>query len=216
MIKRLLGNTGIEVSEIAFGGVEIEMPYGIGVSSEKDMLSESKAIELLHTALDNGINFFDTARMYGQCEKIIGKAFKDKRDKVVLATKCRHLLDSDGNLPNDSMLKTMMTDSLYESLKTLQTDCVDIFMLHHANQRILENEAIVCVLSELKERGLFREMGVSTYTTDETKMALDSAYWNMIQLSFNLMDQRQGDLFEDAHHKGVGLVAVSTFKRSSR
>ncbi|HBY54694.1 MAG TPA: aldo/keto reductase [Marinilabiliales bacterium] len=185
------------------------MPYGIGVSSEKDMLSESKAIELLHTAFDSGINFFDTARMYGESEKIMGKAFKARRDKVVLATKCRHLLNSDGNLPNDSMLKTIVKDSLYESLKTLQTDYVDIFMLHQANQRILENEAIVCVLSELKERGLFRAMGVSTYTTDETKMVLDSGHWNMIQLPFNLMDQRQGDLFEDAHHKGVGLVVRS-------
>ncbi|MDD4109107.1 MAG: aldo/keto reductase, partial [Prolixibacteraceae bacterium] len=64
MKKRPLGNTGLFVSEIAFGGVEIGMPYGIGIKDATYMLSESEAINLLHTALDSGINFFDTARMY--------------------------------------------------------------------------------------------------------------------------------------------------------
>lgn len=209
MKKRFLGNTNIEVSEVAFGGVEIGMPYGIGVSGKEDMLTEPEAIELLHTALDNGINFFDTARMYGESEKIMGKAFKDRRDKVVLATKCIHLLDVDGNLPDDQALTATIKNSLYESLKTLQTDYVDIFMLHQANQKILENEAIISVFSKLKEQGLYRAMGVSTYTTNETKLALNNGHWNVIQLPFNLMDQRQGELFKDASKKGVGLVIRS-------
>ena len=84
MNQRALGRTGIKVSEISFGGVEIGIPYGIGVDSHDGMLGESEAIKLLHTALDNGINFFDTARMYGRSEGIIGKAFKDRRDEVVI------------------------------------------------------------------------------------------------------------------------------------
>ena len=90
MIKRTLGNTGIHVSEIAFGGVEIGVPYGIGVKSAADMLSVKEAINLLHTAIDSGINFFDTARMYGTSENIMGNAFKSRRSEVVIATKCRH------------------------------------------------------------------------------------------------------------------------------
>ena len=81
MRKRTLGNTGIEVSEIAFGGVEIGMPYGIGISGKKDMLLAKDVIRLLHTALEKGINFFDTARAYGNSEYLIGKAFKDRRNK---------------------------------------------------------------------------------------------------------------------------------------
>ena len=65
MNKRPLGKTGIAVSEVAFGGVEIGMPYGIGVETAADMPTEREAIQLLHAALDAGINFFDTARQYG-------------------------------------------------------------------------------------------------------------------------------------------------------
>src|SRR5690606_18932773 len=90
MFKRKLGNTGLMVSEIAFGGVEIGMPYGIGIQGEKDMLSEKQAITLLHTATDMGVNFFDTARMYGNSETLMGKAFRDRRKEVIIATKCFH------------------------------------------------------------------------------------------------------------------------------
>lgn len=86
MNKRLLGQTGIKVSEIAFGGVEIGIPYGIGVSIKTDMISESEAICLLHEAIDSGINIFDTARMYGASESIMGRAFKGRRDQVVICT----------------------------------------------------------------------------------------------------------------------------------
>ena len=209
MKKRKLGNTGIEVSEIAFGGVEIGLPYGIGVNSRMDMLTENDAIELLHLALDSGINFFDTARMYGNSEHIMGKAFKNKRSEVILATKCVHLLDNKGKLPPKNKLKEIVEKSIYESLKELQTDYVDIFMLHQATVKILENEEILNVFSTLKDKGLFKATGVSTYTTEETEKAIDIGFWNMIQLPFNLMDQRQGQLFKKAEEKGIGIVARS-------
>lgn len=209
MQKRKLGNTGIEISEIAFGGVEIGVPYGIGVNSKEDMLSEIDAVELLNYAVDSGINFFDTARMYGNSENIMGAAFKNRRKEVVLATKCRHLLDSNGNLPPDLQLKGIIEKSLNESLEALQTDYVDVFMLHQANMKILENETIAKVFSELKDQGLFRASGVSTYISEETQKAIEAGCWNMMQLPFNLMDQRQGDLFEQASQKGIGIIVRS-------
>jgi aryl-alcohol dehydrogenase-like predicted oxidoreductase len=209
MRKRPLGKTGLEVSEIAFGGVEIGMPYGIGVRGADDMLPEREAIRLLHSAMDSGINFFDTARMYGNSEKIMGTAFRDRRNKVVLATKCRHLLDSEGNLPADAILEEMIENSLHESLEALQTDFVDVFMLHQATVKILENDSIVNTFRTLREKGLFRASGVSTYTTEETQKAIEKGCWDMIQLPFNMMDQRQGALFKDAHEKGVGIVVRS-------
>ena len=84
MNKRMLGQTGIQVSEIAFGGVEIGLPYGIGIKSKADMPSQEESVRLLHTAVDSGINFFDTARMYGLSESIMGNAFKDRRNQVVM------------------------------------------------------------------------------------------------------------------------------------
>ncbi len=209
MRKRELGRSGIRVSEIAFGGVEIGLPYGIGVNGAEDMLTEKEAVSLLHSAVDSGMNFFDTARMYGCSERIMGQAFHDRRDRVVLATKCRHLALPDGTLPSDREIEKMIEESLYESLEALRTDHVDIFMLHQANIRILENEAIAGTFEKLRKRGVFRASGVSTYTAAETRKAIESGCWDMIQLPFNLMDQRQGELFADAGEKGIGIVVRS-------
>lgn len=213
MKKRPLGNTGINVSEIAFGGVEIGIPYGIGVTGEKDMLSDNEAISLLHDALDAGINFFDTARMYGKSETIMGEAFKQRRDEVVICTKCRHLLDDKGKIPSSADLKEIIENSLDESLVALQTDHVEVFMLHQANLDILENEVISSLFLSLKEKGKIKATGISTYTPEETLKAIETGRWDVIQIPFNLMDQRHSSFFSMAQEKGIGLVMRSVLMK---
>ena len=209
MKKRDLGKTGIEVSEIAFGSVEIGMPYGIGVENREDMLSEEGAIELLNKALDRGINFFDTARMYGNSEQIIGKAFKNRRNEIVLCTKCRHLKDNNGELPKGAEIDKIIINSFNESLDALKTDFIDVLMLHQVDNEILENREIADTFLKLKREGRIKATGISTYTIEETKKAIDLGIWDVIQLPFNLMDQRQASLFEQARQKGVGIVVRS-------
>ena len=209
MITRTLGKTGIKVSEIAFGGVEIGIPYGIGVNSKDDMLPFQDAIRLLQKAVDTGINFFDTARMYGESERIMGEAFRNRRHEVVISTKCRHFLDKDGNLPPSRELPAIIKSSLHESLGILKTDYVDVFKLHQANTAILNHEDIALTFENLKKEGKIRATGASTYTFEETELAIDKGSWDVIQLPFNLMDQRQKDLFPKAYEKGVGLVIRS-------
>lgn len=209
MKQRILGNTGIKISEIAFGGVEIGMPYGLGVHGKKDMLSKSESISLLHDAIDGGINIFDTARMYGASEEIMGEAFKNKREQVVIATKCNHLKGTNGELPSETIIRNKIRESLAESLNALQTDFVDVFMLHRVNKEILKNEAIKETFLKLKEQGAIRATGVSTYTLEESKLAIDSGVWDVIQIPFNLMDQSQGEIFKLAQNKGVGLIVRS-------
>ena len=114
MQYRNLGNTDISVSEVAFGGVSIGMPYA-GQSKPSEQLS----INLLHTALDKGINYFDTARMYGDSESLMGKAFHDRRNKVIINTKCIHLLDEHGRIPQNINIPKPIASSLDQSLKIL-------------------------------------------------------------------------------------------------
>jgi aryl-alcohol dehydrogenase-like predicted oxidoreductase len=209
MKKRLLGKTGIAVSEIAFGGVEIGIPYGIGVKNAADMLSETDAIRLLRTAVDSGVIFFDTARLYGKSEEIMGKAFVGMRDQVVMCTKCKHITRQDGSLPPEKELRDIVETSLDESLAALQTDRVDVFMLHQATDHILKDHYIPEIFANLKQKGKIRAAGISTYTCEETKIAIESGTWDVIQLPFNLMDQRQKELFPLAEKKGVGLVIRS-------
>lgn len=207
MENRILGKTGIEVSEIAFGGVEIGIPYGLAASI--DMISEKDAINLLNAAYEKGINFFDTARMYGVSESLMGKAFVDKRKDIVIASKCFHLRDLKRNLPNNEDLESIIRASLNDSLNALKTDYLDVFMLHQADIEILSNEAIADVFVKIKDEGRVRAIGVSTYTLEESFAALDAKVWDMIQLPFNLMDQRQSSVFDYANKLGVGIVVRS-------
>ncbi len=204
-----MGNTGIAVSEIAFGGVEIGLPYGIGVKWEEDMLPEKDAVQLLLTALDSGLNFFDTARLYGVSENIMGRAFAGRRDEIVLCTKCRHFRDDKGNLPDDGTLRKIIRQSLEESLRALQTDYIDLYMLHQGDMEILGRDAIAEEMQKLKTKGKVRSVGVSTYLAEESKRVITHGVWNVVQLPFNLMDQRQQSLFRLAEEKGVGIVVRS-------
>lgn len=201
------------VSELAFGGVEIGMPYGIGVKGAEDMLSEQDAIALLHAATDSGVNFFDTARLYGASEVIMGKAFRDRREQVIIETKCRQLRDANGKLPDAATLKKIIKTSLLESLTALQTDYVDVFMLHQADLGILANDDIPLIFEEVKAQGAIRSTGVSTYSVEETEKAIETGVWDVVQLPFNLMDQRQAALFARASENGVGIVIRSVLMK---
>lgn len=208
-----LGHSGIQVSEIAFGGVEIGMAYGLSMKEAHSLMNEEDAVILLHNALDQGINFYDTARLYGRSEEIMGKAFEGLRDKVVLASKCRHFRLPDGTLPPAKVLKKVVRDSIAESLKALRTDYIDVFMLHYADLEILEIAELHEVFEELMQAGMIRVPGISVYEPEETELALTQGFWKVIQLPFNLMDQRQSAYFEKAHEEGVGLVARSVLMR---
>ena len=212
MNKRQLGKTGIYVSEIAFGGVEIGLPYGIGVDSREDMLSEADAIYLLHEAQEKGINFFDTARLYGESESIMGKAFTNRRSDIVLASKCDQFR-KDGKMVPDRDLKNFIEGSLQESLKALRTDYLDVFMLHQVDKEILENTVIADVFADLKLKNLIRSTGVSTYSTEETGLAIATGNWEVVQLPFNLMDQRNRPSFHKACENGIGLVIRSVLMK---
>ncbi len=209
MQHRFLGNTGLKVSEIAFGGVEIGLPYGVGVKGLEDMIPAQEAVKLLHTAVDKGFNFFDTARMYGVSEQLMGQAFRHCRQSIVLATKCRHFRGADGKLPDDHGIRQLIHSSLRESLEALQTDYIDVYMLHQADLEILGREVIRNEMQQLRQAGVVRAIGVSTYSVEETRMAIESDLWNVVQLPFNLMDQRQAVLFELAAAWGVGIVVRS-------
>lgn len=208
-----MGSTGLSVSEIAFGGVEIGMPYGIGADGKENMPDESVAVELLWKALDLGINFFDTARLYGESERLMGKAFKGMREQVVLATKCTHFKDENGQIPAYGKLKDIVNHSLDESLEALQTDYLDIFMVHYADMDILSNADVARIFSDVKESGKVKYIGVSVYKPEESLRAVEAGVWDVIQLPFNLMDQSHKICFGKAKERGVGIIVRSVLMR---
>jgi len=210
MKTRILGRTGLSVSEIAFGGVEIGMPYGLGAH---DMPDEASAIRLLQKAVELGVNFFDTARHYGESERLMGLAFEGVRDQIVIATKCVYFKDEKGNIPPYSQLKDIVVDSLETSLSNLKTDYVDIFMVHYADMDILQNKDVARIFSEIQQEGRVKNIGVSVYKVEETAKAIQAGIWDAIQLPFNLMDQSHGVCFQDAAEKGIGIIVRSVLMR---
>lgn len=208
MQYRNLGNTGISVSEVAFGGVSIGMPY-----AGQPKPSEQVSINLLHKALDEGINYFDTARMYGDSESLMGKAFHDRRDQVIINTKCVHLLDEQGRIPEGMNIQKTILESVDQSLRMLRTDYIDVYMLHQSSPEILQNEEVIRVFSDLRQSGKVRVIGASTYTTEESKICIDSEVWQVIQVPFNLLDQQQRKIFSQAKDKGMGLIIRSVLFR---
>jgi aryl-alcohol dehydrogenase-like predicted oxidoreductase len=213
--KRPLGKTGIDVSEVSFGGVEIGIPYGIGVESQDDMPGEQEAVELLRAAVDRGINFFDTAHFYGRSETIMGKAFKPVRDRVVICTKNKRLCGDHDPIPETNQIRAQLDGSIQKSLSALQTDYLDGFMLHNRSNdlEMLTHPDVIERFVAYKKEGLTRFIGASVYGLEETRAAIESGVWDIIQISYNLMDQRLGALFPLARKNGVGLVIRSVLFR---
>ena len=213
MNKRKLGDSGIEVSEAAFGCVEIGVPYGIGVDNESQMPSAGEAITLLQTAVNEGINFFDTARQYGRSEDVLGEAFHHNRSGVIIATKCRHIRNSQKQIPPDAALESLIRQSLDESLEALKTDYADVFMLHDGDMEVMQHPVVIKTFGELKNAGKIRATGVSTYLPEETKTAIESGIWNVVQVPFNLMDQRHAAYFDLAQSRGVAIIVRSVLMK---
>lgn len=206
----MLGKTGIEVSEIAFGCASIGTPYGINVRTVDDMLCESDAVNLLNQALDGGINFFDTSPLYGKSNELLGKAFSEKRDDIVLCTKCtKAILDDHGKVLPHNQLHTAVRRSLENSFKTLKTDYVDVLLCHEANDDVIFGPELISVFSDLKKAGLIRAVGLSTYGPEQTKKVIDSGNWDIVQLALNMMDQQNAELLTIAEEKSIGVMGRS-------
>jgi aryl-alcohol dehydrogenase-like predicted oxidoreductase len=199
----------MQVSLLSFGCVELGLPYGIGVRSRADMLSDDQAVDLLQTAQARGITFYDTAPSYGSSEALLGRAFASCRARVVLCTKCPALTGDDGRILRKRVLRDRLLASLDGSLKALRTDYVDLLMLHRVDEPVIANDEVAELLEDLKSQRAIRAAGASTYPGGITGQVIDSRRWDVIQLAFNLMDQREGAFLEAAAGAGIGVVVRS-------
>lgn len=178
MEYRELGRTGIQVSMITHGCMEL------GGSSNPnvywDVRDERLNIDLLHTALDNGVTTFDTAESYGngRSEEIVGKALKGIRKDCVIATKVAktHLHASD------------VVTALEGSLRRLQTDYVDLYYIHWPNPDIPLEETMTA-LEALRRAGKIRAIGVSNFSAEQLRQAMQCATIDAYQPEYNLLSR---------------------------
>ncbi|WP_329005354.1 aldo/keto reductase [Kribbella sp. NBC_00709] len=157
MRYRTLGGTGIEVSEYCLG----TMMFGAAGNPDHE-----DCIRIINTALDQGINFVDTADMYsaGESEQIVGKAIKDRRDDVVLATKVHFPLGEGRNRSGNS--RRWITRAVEDSLRRLGTDWIDLYQIHRPDHTT-DIEETLWVLSDLVTAGKIRAFGCSAFPAEE-------------------------------------------------
>jgi aryl-alcohol dehydrogenase-like predicted oxidoreductase len=103
----------------------------------------------------------------------------------------------------------MINGSLQISLQNLKTDYVDVLMSHNGQLEYQRSKSFLRSFDDMKQKGLTKFLGISVYSVDESLEAINSGIWDVIQLPYNLMDQRQGEVFELAKEKGVGIVVRS-------
>jgi len=157
MRYRTLGGTGMEVSAYCLG----TMMFQNGFNSDHD-----DCVRIIHTALDHGINFVDTADMYGQgeSEELVGKALQGRRDDVVLATKVHFQMGEGRNRSGNS--RRWILKAVEDSLRRLNTDWIDLYQIHRPDPST-DIEETLSVLSDLVQQGKIRAFGCSTFPAEE-------------------------------------------------
>jgi aryl-alcohol dehydrogenase-like predicted oxidoreductase len=205
MTRRRLGRTGLQVSRISLGTVEMGLDYGIGPGGQAQRPGEEQASRLLHRALELGVNFIDTARAYGESEAIIGRSLRHRRPEYIL---CSKVLAAGGERPED--LRARVTSSVDTSLRLLGTASVDIMMIHSATAEVLKCEGLLEVLQDLRDEGKFRWIGASVYGEDAAFLAIRSGRFDCLQVAYSALDRRHEDsLWEEAARHDIGIVARS-------
>ncbi|QGQ97645.1 aldo/keto reductase [Paenibacillus psychroresistens] len=157
MKYRILGATGLSVSEFALG----TMMFGAMGNTDHD-----ESVRMIHTAMDAGINFIDTADVYskGESEEIVGKALKGKRDKVVLATKFGLPMGQDANQSGGN--RRWIIRAVEDSLRRLGTDYIDLYQMHRPDPNTDIGETL-SALSDLIRSGKVRAIGSSTFPAEQ-------------------------------------------------
>jgi aryl-alcohol dehydrogenase-like predicted oxidoreductase len=192
---RKLGNTDLMVSRLGAGTAEI---------GELTLEQIRTAGRVLRMALDRGICFLDTSACYGMSEELIGRTVAFRRHEYVLATKCGHVT---GGYEGEEWTAATIRDSIERSLRRLKTDHLDLVQLHSCDVEVLERGEAIRALLDARDAGKTRYVGYSG-DNDAARWAVESGYFDTLQTSFNLVDQRaRFELFPLAKARGMGIIA---------
>ena len=183
-----LGNTGLKVSRLGFGGIPIQR------------ITQEEATALIHKLPEYGINYIDTARGYTVSEEYLGIAMEGIRDKFVLATK--------------SMARTReaMEKDIETSLKNLRTDHIDLYQVHNAppaQMKIVTGEGgALEALLEAKAAGKIGHIGITAHEIGTFEMGLEMDWVETIMFPYNFVELQAADLIRKCAEKGKGFICM--------
>lgn len=205
MQYRPLGNTGLQVSAITLGTVELGLDYGFKGSAHYARPSRSGGVKLVRHSIDRGINFIDTARAYGEAESVVGEAVSESPVKPMIATKVAITADTK---PEDVFA------SVETSLRELRLERVEVLQIHSATAAALANRPALDALLAVRERGLAVHVATSIYTAEEALASLSTDWAQSVQVPFNMIDQQMADrVFPASIAAARGILVRSAFLR---
>ena len=199
MKYRELGRTGWKVSEISFGAWAIGADWG--AVDNKDSLAA------LHKAIDLGVNFIDTADVYGDglSERLVAQLRRERSEKILVATKAGRRLDPHTAAGYN---RKNLTAFVERSLKNLDTDTLDLLQLHCPPTEVYYRPDFFGDLDDLVKQGKLRFYGVSVEKVEEALKAIEYPNVQSVQIIFNMFRQRPAELFfKQAKERKVGILA---------
>lgn len=194
MELRRLGKSDIKVTEVSLGCWVMGGDYW-GGTEDRD------SIEAIHRAFDMGVNFFDTAELYGwgRSEEVLGRALKGKRHNVYISTK----------VARKNMRKADLKKSCEDSLKRLKTDYIDVYFIHYPSQEVAIEETMEGML-ELKKEGKIRVIGVSNFSKQQMEEAMKLGRFEVIQPCYSLLWRFiEDDIVPYCQENDISIVAYS-------
>ncbi|MEO8481061.1 MAG: aldo/keto reductase [Acidobacteriota bacterium] len=197
---RPLGRTGMSVSAISFGAWAIGGAWGA--------VDDTESLQALNTAIDCGVNFIDTADVYGdgRSERLIARVRRERpRDQIVVATKAGRRLPAQ---TADGYTREHLTSWIDRSLTNLEVDAIDLLQLHCPHPQVYERPDVFGYLDDLVTAGKLRHYGVSVETVDEALQAIRYPNVETVQIIFNMFRLKPAErFFSEARAAKVGIIA---------
>ncbi len=198
MKYRDLGRTGMKVSEISFGGWAIGGGWG--------RVDDNESLGALHRAIDLGVNFIDTADVYGmgRSEKLIGRLCKERSENIYVATKAGRRLN-----PHVAARYTIenIAGFVEESLENLQVEALDLLQLHCPPTEVYYRPELFAGLDRLVQDGKLKNYGVSVEKVEEALKAIEYPGVKTVQIIFNIFRHRPAELFfQQARQRKIGIL----------
>ena len=199
MKYRKLGKTGFEISEISLGTWQVGGVWG-------DEFSHENADKILNSAFDAGINFIDTADVYGngESEKAVGRFVKSRSERIYVATKCGRQLNPH---TNEAYQPAVLRKFVENSLKNMGLETLDLIQLHCPPTEVFYRPEIFELFDRLKDEGKILNLGISVEKVEEALKGIEFDNVTTVQIIFNAFRQRPSELFfEQAQKKDIGVI----------
>ncbi|MBS3945994.1 MAG: aldo/keto reductase [Melioribacter sp.] len=206
MVNRQLGKNGPRITTIGFGAWAIGGPWQWGWGEVDD----KESIEAINKAIENGINWIDTAAVYGygHSEKVVGEAIKEIREKVFLATKCGMINDGSGNAVINNDPENIRKEC-EESLKKLKTDYIDLYQIHWPDENV-EVERSWEMMVQLKDEGKVKYIGVCNFDVELIKRCMKIERVQSLQPPYSMLRRNvENEILPYCLQNEIGVVVYS-------